>query len=660
MKKMLAFCLSVLLLVSCSKADDIWLTLIFENAPENSRALEKSDSIGLVEKYSVVKYLYWYTDDYAWGDYIPEGSNDTLSINCGKTNHLEIRHNYRWQASHYALLQAGDTVYVRYAEDGTPTYRSSISDELTTLYNGDILFLGRPPTDFKEALVYKLRLSYREEEFKRRDPARSKWYPPLDSMQLVYQQSLQKLSSGIDSLVSAGLMPTVYEQYYRYRQSLYGVQPEYYRLLYSDHSEPLSKEILAFLSDDFCRYMSYSAFVGYIKLPLISYGSDWQVTTKVIVDKPGCKVVRAEEGEVFDRLELFADRVPPKTLNLMRYECLMIMKNNPHLEFSQEYQQQYFEKYRRFTTDFLVPEYIPIQQTMSFPFRFFVFILEMLVCMGMFWGVYLSLIRDRVGFLASRIYLLAALVLSAVIPSLMLPMHIAMLPDSALYWDSMVGQLLYHLLYLYLAGCMFMLGYFAWQLYQLRRMWKNSWRIPGYGYTLCILTEKEMRPFAFLRNIFFSWSDWWDNGTEESRNHILAHEVAHVKAWHSLDNMLIALGRILYWANPLLLTYGKELRRVNEFSADRAVTRAYDKTAYASTIKTFGLGLGKMAGLLVNSNSRAYADRIGKLEAKAVPWYRNVKVLVIIPLAILLMLLFSSELLVNLGKLSSSVGMPSM
>ncbi len=122
--------------------------------------------------------------------------------------------------------------------------------------------------------------------------------------------------------------------------------------------------------------------------------------------------------------------------------------------------------------------------------------------------------------------------------------------------------------------------------------------------------------------------------------------------------MLVMLGRILYWVNPLLLTYGKEIRRINEFAADCAVTRTYSPESYMNALKATNTGYAKMENSLVSNSEDDFAERFSKIRAKAIPWYKNFRFLVIVPLIIILMLLFSSEIVINLGKLSSDSSLP--
>lgn len=659
MKKLLGFCLLVLLLVSCGKTTERQLTLIFEGTPENGRTTNEIDSVAShtekekESKKNAVRELYYFSTDRWIEKYVPREVNDTLHISCGEDTHVEFYHSYRPHAYHYALLQAGDTVYVRYEPDGTPVYRSSISNTLTTLYNGDVLIFGKPPMNFRDELYYNIDRSLSLQEFEKSQGSVSFSYPSLDSLLQVHELSLLKVGATIDSLVEEGIMLSAYRQYYGYRLQRLALEPEVIRLTVPSFSHPsLSEDMYGFFNDDFSHNISYWHTVGLVAEPLLREGGEWK--PPIIELSDDVRIV--DETAMFDRLELYAAAVPPATLNMMRYYSL-IRIGTPEYKYPQEVYLQYFEKYRRHTTDFLIPSYVPVGETVNFPFRFFIFFLQFIVCSGAFFAIYVSLLKDKVGFYASRVYLLASLVLSVAIPLVTLPEYLVVLPDSALFWNSIFGSFFWLAFYVYLFGSLYMLGSYAWQLYGIRKMWNESWRIPDGEYTLCILTDAEVRPFMFFRNIFFSWNDWWNNGSKENRSKILEHEVAHVKLRHSLDGVLLMLYRILCWANPLLRTYSNEIKRVNEFAADRAVAKVYGTSSYMQALRESNYSKAEVRSALVNSNNDRLTERFEKMNTK-VAWYKNVRLLLIVPLTILLMLLFSSELLVNVGSLPEGFGIP--
>lgn len=71
---------------------------------------------------------------------------------------------------------------------------------------------------------------------------------------------------------------------------------------------------------------------------------------------------------------------------------------------------------------------------------------------------------------------------------------------------------------------------------------------------------------------------------ESLNDSILMHELTHFKQLHSLDIILIELILILFWFNPFLWYFKKEIKENHEFLADQSVINEENKTNYIQTI----------------------------------------------------------------------------
>lgn len=69
---------------------------------------------------------------------------------------------------------------------------------------------------------------------------------------------------------------------------------------------------------------------------------------------------------------------------------------------------------------------------------------------------------------------------------------------------------------------------------------------------------------TFLRWIFF-------HEAAPPAKEVLAHELAHVRQWHSIDRLFIGALQVLFWFNPLLRYYERAIRVNHELLADQAV-----------------------------------------------------------------------------------------
>jgi len=85
--------------------------------------------------------------------------------------------------------------------------------------------------------------------------------------------------------------------------------------------------------------------------------------------------------------------------------------------------------------------------------------------------------------------------------------------------------------------------------------------------------------FSFFNYLF------WDNSlklSKEEEKQILEHELAHIRGGHSYDLMYVELQKIVFWFNPIIYLYEKELRNQHEFIADSKATRLSDTESYVS------------------------------------------------------------------------------
>ncbi len=196
-----------------------------------------------------------------------------------------------------------------------------------------------------------------------------------------------------------------------------------------------------------------------------------------------------------------------------------------------------------------------------------------------FYLVYKLALRKLTFFNFNRIYLLAAIVISATIPFLeystaarsrIQDMQAATgIHPSALlnHNTSTTGFSIVDLtLSFYCAGVIVMSGFFLVQLISLIAFYRNTQKDQVAGQS--IRTSKEpISPFSFLGSIFVNP---WDHSPEDLQ-HIMNHESVHVRQWHSIDILAGELKRIFCWFNPAAWLMLRAIRENLEFIADRKV-----------------------------------------------------------------------------------------
>lgn len=262
------------------------------------------------------------------------------------------------------------------------------------------------------------------------------------------------------------------------------------------------------------------------------------------------------------------------------------------------------------------------------------YLLEVLFCSGLLLGLYRLLLVRRIPYRACRRYLVAAMVVAAVIPALNIPLYPA---DTVFYplplieapaeaalpardaatagpaADADVGTLAAEasvvpgfasadraaawrggVAALYGAVALLSLGLLGVRMLRIRRLRRRAHLTPGDGYTLAE-HPAIASPFSFLRTVFMSPAC-----TGLRREMILCHERSHVRHAHTAERIVLEVVRCLYWINPFVWIAGRWLEEVQEWEADADVLKAgYDLTAYRIVIfrQLFGYNPDMTCGL---------------------------------------------------------------
>jgi TonB family protein len=223
----------------------------------------------------------------------------------------------------------------------------------------------------------------------------------------------------------------------------------------------------------------------------------------------------------------------------------------------------------------------------------FTYIIQISICWGVLYLLYLALFSRNTFFTANRIYLGSSIVLGMILPvvassvagTIALPVDIevtAYLPTILVsgsseitipynapveengnpYWVYLLWPI--YLLGIIVGGYRFSLG-----LWKIRQLYKGAEIIPCDQYTM-VLTEAVHVPFSFFRLLFWSKRQSFD---PKDQKRIIQHEQAHIRGWHSLDVVSLELLRIIFWPSPMIYLYSRSMRAVHEFLADAAVLK---------------------------------------------------------------------------------------
>ncbi|PWJ57650.1 TonB family protein [Dyadobacter jejuensis] len=210
------------------------------------------------------------------------------------------------------------------------------------------------------------------------------------------------------------------------------------------------------------------------------------------------------------------------------------------------------------------------------------------------WGLYRLLLSRHTFFVWNRAYLLLSLLGALLLPFIQYPQQVPGLPEVYLStlptfevtqlppsppgispWTLLIWTL-------YACGA-------ARAAIRLGRQWQKIGQIMGQGEkieldqgNLILLNHSHIGSFSFLNSIVINQNDYVHHFEP-----ILRHETVHLQQRHSLDILLVEALRIVFWFNPILLLYKRELQIVHEFLADKD---AQNRQHYAHFLLSYVAG----------------------------------------------------------------------
>ena len=249
------------------------------------------------------------------------------------------------------------------------------------------------------------------------------------------------------------------------------------------------------------------------------------------------------------------------------------------------------------------------------------FIVESLICSGLFLVLYRWMLAKKVSFRICRAYLIVTMVLSVTIPIMDVPLYPsenlarlgdwtvfsfddfgavpadleeavavnhnreAIKPESSAHITGKSSYLKLILTILYTLVVVISLALLANNTARIYRLRSKSKLTYEEDYTLAE-HEDIKTPFSFIRTIFMGF-----NYEPQERRQILTHEASHVRHRHSYERLFMAALRAVFWFNPFFWMAEKDLEEVQEWEADKDVLdEGWNLKTYRTTIFKHLLG----------------------------------------------------------------------
>ncbi|HMG88823.1 MAG TPA: M56/M15 family metallopeptidase [Chryseolinea sp.] len=271
-------------------------------------------------------------------------------------------------------------------------------------------------------------------------------------------------------------------------------------------------------------------------------------------------------------------------------------------------------------------------------------------CVCLLYVLYQVAFKFTTFFRANRIYLVAGLILSFVIPWLNLsfvPVDYHVLPtpiisQSFLAQNSsypagtsdVIARTEYSFIpFLYWSGVVLMISRLFYSVGSILRLKRRS-KTLEYGDEKVYITDSA-QPFSFFKAIFLPKGD--------INSMIYDHERAHVQNLHWIDLLVVEIASAFLWFNPLMILYRRSLKTQHEYEADAsAIRNSRSIDAYLHCI------LNHLQGRQSSPTTSQFFDtnikqRIIMMTTDKTPIKFSLLYLLFVPLVCLLLLAFSDR-----------------
>ncbi|MGD8535859.1 MAG: M56 family metallopeptidase, partial [Candidatus Aminicenantes bacterium] len=277
---------------------------------------------------------------------------------------------------------------------------------------------------------------------------------------------------------------------------------------------------------------------------------------------------------------------------------------------------------------------------------FALYAIETGICLALFYSVYWIFLKKETFFAVNRLYLVSSVVFSFVIPFINIPSPIASRPllEGSIVFSEvsrMPAQSLGIsdiLLLVYIWGVMFFLIRFVYQLLKVLILIRKS-GVQKYNGLKVVFIEKDCSPFSFFNYVFINKS----NISGDDFQRIIAHEMIHIKQYHSIDLLILEWLTIFQWFNPFVWPYKKSLKETHEYLADYAViAQGCSAAKYQLLIFEQHVGV-KLFELANNFNQSQIKRRITMMTKSKSKGLAKLKFLLIFPMVCFLILAFADS-----------------
>lgn len=201
--------------------------------------------------------------------------------------------------------------------------------------------------------------------------------------------------------------------------------------------------------------------------------------------------------------------------------------------------------------------------------------------------IYDLLLKRETFFNANRSYLILTPVISLLLPFIRLEALRSTVPEEVIVQlpailigssseviNSGSDSVFQAWNWIWISGIVVSAVFLLLKLLRFRATIKRSIAVGRTDLNLRVIPNSNMA-FSFLQTVYLG-----DQLTDEQKEHILQHELVHVRERHSIDLILFELMKLVLWFNPMVYIYQRRLSVLHEYIADRDVALRSSRKRY--------------------------------------------------------------------------------
>ena len=266
-----------------------------------------------------------------------------------------------------------------------------------------------------------------------------------------------------------------------------------------------------------------------------------------------------------------------------------------------------------------------------------------------FYIPFILLFKSTTFFSINRVYLVAGLLISCVLPlytavsaiPLYSPQDLPFMEPMVIKTEMVISKAneptdflntFTLLIIIYLVGIAIRLIRLASSIIYILKL-KREGNILAYGNAKVVRTNTTT-PFSFFNYVFLP-KELDDLG-------ILEHEMAHVRQYHWIDLLIVEVVSIVLWFNPVMIVYKRSLKQQHEYLADHsAIKSGIDIGKYLMSIRQ-QIELAIPSPLISEFYFQSIKKRINMLTKKETTVYRLAAYIIVLPIIMCFLMAFSS------------------